>query len=115
MKKFLVIYHAPADSLQQMAEVPQEEQAKGMEAWMHWAQRTGDHLVEMGAPLANGQELGHDGSVENSTREVSGYSILQAESLEAAKALLEGHPHISGWNSDATIEIHETMELPGMN
>jgi hypothetical protein len=28
--------------------------------------------------------------------------------------LLEGHPHISGWHPEATIEIHETMDLPGM-
>ncbi len=28
MKKFIVIYHAPMDTMQQMASVPPEEQAK---------------------------------------------------------------------------------------
>jgi hypothetical protein len=28
--------------------------------------------------------------------------------------LLSGHPHISGWHPEATIEIHEAMMLPDM-
>ena len=81
---------------------------------MQWAQKCGDHLVEMGSPLMNGQQLSPDGSNHESSKNVSGYSILQAENMDAAKALLEGHPHISGWNQDATIEIHESMPIPGM-
>lgn len=114
MKKFLVLYHAPVEALQQTMNVPPEQQAKGMEAWMQWAQKCGDNLVEMGAPLMGGQELRHDGSINNSHKNVSGYSILQAENMDAAKSLMEGHPHISGWHPDATIEIHETMAIPGM-
>ena len=114
MKKFLVLYHAPAESMAQTMNFTPEQQAKGMEAWMQWAQKCGSQLVEMGSPLMNGQQLSADGSVAASHKNVSGYSILEAENLDAAKALLEGHPHISGWNPDATIEVHETMALPGM-
>ena len=49
MKKFIVIYHAPMDAMQQMASVTKEEQAKGMEAWMVWARKCGDKLVDLGA------------------------------------------------------------------
>jgi hypothetical protein len=85
-----------------------------MEAWMQWAQRCGDKLVDMGAPLVNGQQLSNDGSAKNSDKQVCGYSLLQAENMEEAKGLLHGHPHISGWHPDATIEVHETRALPGM-
>jgi len=114
MKKFVVLYHTPKDAMQQTANVTPEQMAKGMEAWMQWAQRCGNHLVDMGAPLMNGQQISPDGSVNESQKNVSGYSILQAENMEEAKALLQGHPHISGWNPDSSIELHESMPLPGM-
>ena len=35
-----------------------------------------------------------------------GYSILQAENMEAAKALLADHPHLA-WSPDCEVEVHE--------
>lgn len=113
MKKFIVIYHAPVDAMKRTAEVSAEDQAKGMEAWMQWSQRCGEKLVDLGAPLMNGQQLNPNGSVAPSSKMVSGYSILQAESMEDAKSLLTNHPHLQ-WNADCVIEVHETMALPGM-
>ncbi len=113
MKNFLVLYHAPAEAMAQTAALTPEQQSKGMEAWMAWSQRVGDRLVDMGSPLMNGKELRGNGSENDSTKNVSGYSLLRAESMEEAQSLLEGHPHL-GWNDQATIEIHETMPLPGM-
>lgn len=113
MKKFIVIYHAPSDAMQQTAGMSKEDQAKGMEGWMQWAQKCGNQLVDMGSPLMNGQALAPDGKSKNSDKNVAGYSILQAESMEKAKALLQGHPHLA-WNADCSIEVHETMPLPGM-
>ena len=62
--------------------------AKGMESWMAWAAKCGDKLVDLGNPLEGGQKLSPDGSSEQSRREVAGYSILQAENIDDAKALL---------------------------
>ena len=114
LKKYLVIYHAPASAREQTANVTPEQMAKGMEAWMMWAKRCGDKLVHLGSPLVNGQKLSPDGSVAGSEKNVSGYSILEAENMDEARELLSGHPHISGWHSEATIEIHESMPIPGM-
>ncbi len=112
MKKFIVLYHAPVDAMKQTAGTTQEEQAKGMEAWMQWAEKCGNKLADLGAPLMNGQQLSPNGKSKNSDKNVVGYSILQAENLEEAKGLLQGHPHLT-WNADCTIEVHETMPLPG--
>ncbi len=113
MKKFIVLYHAPMDAMQQGANQSPEDMAKGMEGWMQWAQRCGDKLVDLGAPLANGQQLSPDGTSKNSDKNVVGYSILQAENIENAKKLLQGHPHLT-WNAACSIEVHETIPLPGM-
>jgi hypothetical protein len=113
MKKFIVLYHAPMNAVMQTANTTPEEQAKGMEGWMQWAQKCGDKLVDLGAPLMNGVELLPGGKSKNSSKNVTGYSILQADNMEEAKKLLQGHPHL-GWNAECSIEVHETMPLPGM-
>ncbi|MCX6351259.1 MAG: YciI family protein [Bacteroidetes bacterium] len=113
MKKFIVIYHASDDAVKQMASVSPEDQAKGMEGWMTWAQRCGNQLVDMGSPLMGGQALSPDGTSTNSNKSVTGYSILEAENMDDAKALLKGHPHISH-GAECSIEVHETLPIPGM-
>ncbi|MEO8413330.1 MAG: hypothetical protein ABI472_06705 [Ginsengibacter sp.] len=113
-KTFLVIYHAPFDAMNETANVSPEQQAAGMALWEAWAQRCGIKLRDMGAPLMNGKRLAAGNAPTPSTREVAGYSLLTAEDWDDVMSLLEGHPHISGWNPDATIEIHETIEIPGM-
>ena len=111
MKEFIVTYHAPAELMKSTNSTP-EEMKKGMEAWMVWAEKCGDKLVSMGAPLMGGIKLSPDGSSTASNKNVVGYSILQAENMDDAKALMDGHPHL-GWNAACDIEIHETMPLPG--
>ena len=110
MKKFLVIYHATASAREQTASFSAEEMKKGMESWMEWAERTGSSLVDFGSPVMGGQKLSKSGS-SPSDKEVIGYSILQAEDMEAAKALLEGHPHLE-WTAGCEIEVHESMPPP---
>src|SRR6185369_17459225 len=109
MKKFLVTYHVPGEAMAQTANATPEQQAEGMKAWMDWSQRVGDKLVDMGMPLTNGTEIHPGDKAETSNRNFSGYSIIQANDLEEAKSLMNGHPHINGWSKDASIEISETM------
>ena len=112
MKRYVVIYHAPAELLERTASASPEEMEKGMEPWMAWAAKCGNKLVDLGMPLTNGQKLFPDGKSTGSTREVCGYSVLQAESMEEAKSLLQGHPHLQ-WDGACEIEVHEAMPLPG--
>ena len=90
MKKFIVIYYAPADLMESVKDMSPEEKKKGMEPWMVWAERCGSGLVDLGAPLGNGQKVTKSGSTP-SERQVVGYSILQAEDMESAKEMLQGH------------------------
>ena len=110
MKKFIVIYHAPASFAEQAAQASSEDMQKGMEQWMAWAAKTGDALVDFGTPLAGGQRLSKSGN-SPSDKGVAGYSILQAEDMQGATALLEGHPHLE-WGAGCEIEVHESMPPP---
>jgi len=113
MKNYVVIYHVPAEMLAAAPQQSQEEMAESMKPWMVWAEKCGEQLVDMGSPLAGGMRLSPDGSSAPSTQDVAGYSILKANSMEEAKSLLKGHPHLA-WGGGCKIEVHEAMPLPGM-
>ena len=113
-KTFLIIYHAPLEAIAQTADLNPEQQAASMALWQEWAERCGIKLLDMGSPLMNGRRIGSEGEPTASTKEVAGYSLLSAEDWDDVMTLLEGHPHISGWHPGATIEIHETIAMPGM-
>jgi len=107
MKKFIVIYHAPLSVLAKWQSMKPEEHKKGMEEWMVWAKKCGSALIDMGAPLSNGQKLSESGG-SPSKKDVVGYSILQANSMDEAKKLLMDHPHLKQANG-CDIEVYETM------
>ena len=81
-----------------------------MNAWMKWAKKCGDQLVEMGAPLMGGVNLKVTGSAVPSKWKVTGYSILQAESMAAAKKLLKGHPHLAS-SKGCEIEVYKAISM----
>ena len=113
MKKFMVLYMAnAADFEKMMKESTPEQQKKGMEGWMKWM---GDHkasLVDGGAPLGKTKRVDAKG-VSDAKNGIGGYSIVQAESADAATKIVgKGQPHLQ--MPGTWIEIVEIMPLPGM-
>jgi hypothetical protein len=111
MKKFMVVYTATKEAVEQTKNMPPEEMKKGMDGWMKWAEKCGTGLVDMGTPLGNGQKVTKEGSNASQSK-IMGYSILQAEDLEKAKEMLKEHPHLA-WNAGCEIELFECMPMPG--
>jgi hypothetical protein len=111
MGKYVFIYHAPM-SPADAAPPAQEDIDASMGQWMAWAGRVGDRMVDFGTPLANGVRVTTDG-VSPSTREVAGYSIIEADDLDAALELAKGHPHLD-MPGGCEIEVHEAQAVPGM-
>lgn len=112
MTKFIVTYLAPIDATWKTAESSPEDMEKSMEAWMRWAEKCGNKLVDMGTPLGNGMSLSPGGGSVSSESKIIGYSILQADSMEDARELLKEHPHLD-WNAECKIEVHESLAMPG--
>lgn len=111
MKKFVVLYVAQQSAQAQMAESSPEAAQEGMKAWMEWAGRAGDGIVDMGSPLGAGTEITATGAAE-APAGVAGYGIIQADDLAGAQALLDGHHHLM--MPGASIQVYETLDLPGM-
>jgi hypothetical protein len=111
MKKFLVLYRSSVSAADQMANATPEQAKAGMDAWMSWANRAGSAIVDLGSPVGASVAVGSGGG-GRADGHVGGFSILQAESLEAVKSLLVGHPHLM--MPGGSIEVHEFLQLPGM-
>ncbi|MDR0300497.1 MAG: YciI family protein [Streptococcaceae bacterium] len=104
MKKFMFIYRADMKTAAEMgANMTPEDMEKMNQAWMAWGGKVGAALLDFGNPT-----MPTEFAVDQT---VGGYSILEAESAEAAHALTEGHPHIAMGGS---IDIYEIMPTPGM-
>lgn len=109
MAKYMILYCSPTSVQEMMGNASPEQMKEGMDAWMAWAGKAGDTLVDLGSPVAHASHTGpgtHPGA-----EEVCGYSILQADSREAVDAILDGHPHLVPGNS---IEVFEMVTPPGM-
>lgn len=111
MPKYVVLYNAPVSASEQMENNDPEMAAAAMQAWNDWSSRAGSGVVDLGMPLGNGRRVTVDGAGAVDT-EVAGYSILQADDVDSAVALLDGHPHLQMPGS--SIEVHEAIEVPGM-
>lgn len=107
MKKFMILYLAPVTAEQQMNVSP-EEMKKGMEPWLAWFNKYDKAIVDGGTPLVNGMHFTKNGSSKGQTQ-VNGYSVVQAEDIEAVKAMLAGHPHFM--MPEASVEVFEMMPM----
>jgi len=112
MSKFFALYMAPVSSIEQMMKNSTPEQMKaGMEAWRKWMSSRQGALVDMGAPLGKTKRVSASG-VSDVRNEVTGYTIVWADSHEAAARLFEGHPHLQV--PGAYIEILSVTPIPDM-
>jgi hypothetical protein len=109
MTKFMVLYRSSTSARDQMASATPEQMKAGMEAWMQWAGKAGEAVVDLGAPLA---PAAHAGPGSSDAGEISGYSIMQADSAEVLGGVLDGHPHLSMPGN--SIEVLEMLSMPGM-
>ena len=110
--KFIALYLAPTPAIDEMMAKSTPEQMKaGMEAWMTWMKDHQDALVEFGAPLGKNKRVTGEGiaSVRN---EVTGYTIVWADSQDEAAELFEEHPHLQ--IPGAYIDVLPVMPIPGM-
>ena len=106
MKKFLVLYRSNTSTSERMAKATPEQNQAVMAAWRAWSQRAAGSLVELGAPLGVPTVL--QGSAAPGF--VGGFSIVQADSAEAAKKIFDGHPHFE--DPANSIELLEHLPMP---
>jgi hypothetical protein len=104
MPQYIFTYHGGKQP------ATQEEGQKSMEEWKAWAANLGPALVNPGTPVGSTKVLTKDGVSENpSPHPIMGFSILEADSMEAALDLLRDCPHFI---YEGTLEVSEMMQIP---
>ena len=86
-----------------------EQMQSGMDMWMKWSSKAGNAVVDLGTPLGKGKVVTKSG-VSDAPIGVSGYSIIQAESIEALLPLLKDHPHFMSTGM-VSIEAYECTPI----
>ena len=84
------------------------EQATVMEAWNTWMATLGPALKDGRNPFTPGaaKTITADGAIRDGDGSASGYSIINADSLDAAADLAKGCPVLQG---GASITVYETF------
>ena len=77
-----------------------------MAAWGKWFESVAPHTADQGGFHGGAREISHSGTQDLAMGpdSITGYSIINAESLEQAEALAAGNPFI------ASIRIYEIVE-----
>lgn len=105
MSKFLVLYRAPVAVLDEWMQKPEEErkseETKMMEDWNAWMAVNGNSVLETSGAGKTKRvtALG----VEDTRNDIMLYSVVEAETHDAAAALFTGHTHFQ--IPEASIEI----------
>ena len=112
--KFLVLYKAPTHVLdawmQKPAEKRKEMESKMGAEWNAWLKEHADKVKETYG--AGKTKLVNEGGASDSRNDIMMYSVIEADSQEAAAKLFENHTHLQ--IPEATIEIMAANPLPGM-
>jgi hypothetical protein len=100
MPTFLLAYHGG-----RMAETD-DEQEQVMNDWIAWFGAVGEAMKDPGMPVIRARTIGDDGEISDGGGDnpVSGYSVLEADSLDAAVEAAKGCPVLK---SGGSIEVAE--------
>ena len=102
MPKFLLAYHGGS-----MPETP-EEGEKVMKQWMDWLGGMGAAAIDPGNPVGMSKTVSASGVEDNGgSNPLSGYSIVEASSMDAAIEMAKGCPILP----DGTVEVAEIHEV----
>jgi len=116
MKKFLAIYTGTAAGRERWNALSDSErkqrEGQGMKAWGAWGQEHQSDTVENGGPLGKTKRIDQSG-VSDVRNAMAAYTVVQADSHEAAAKMFEGHPHFTIFPGDG-VEVMEVLPIPSM-
>ena len=84
---------------------------EGIAAWKAWAEKHQAAIVGMGGPLGKTKKISELG-IEDISNMLSAYTIVRAESHEAAARMFEKHPHFTNFPGDS-VEVMPVLPIPG--
>jgi hypothetical protein len=115
MKKYCAIYFGTQAGMEKWKKLDdatrKQREQQGMKAWGDWATKNKAAIVDQGSPLGKTKRADASG-IKDTKNDIAAWTIVQAESHEAAAKLFENHPHFTIFPGEA-IEIMECLPIPG--
>ena len=116
MKKFMAVFTGSPGAFENYAKRFKSEDErkandrKGLEAWHQWVDDHKRSITDGGGPLGKTKRVTKDG-IADVRNNLAGYTIIEAESQEAAAKLFMNHPHFAIFPGDG-VEIMEIQPIP---
>ena len=109
MKKYVAVYMAPHEALDQLMKTTTPEQSKQMmDSWNAWIETHKASFIDVGSPLGKNMRVSKDG-ISPARNDINGYSVVQAESLEEAAKIFQDNPQLQ--MSGSYIDVLEWVEM----
>lgn len=104
MTKYILAYHGGGTP------ATPEEGAKVMEAWNNWYGAISDKLADGGSAFGKSMTVNSDGSISQGggANPLSGYTVINADSYDAANAIARGSPILA---AGGTVEVCEFIDM----
>lgn len=102
MAKYLLLYHGGSQPSSP------EEGAQVMKAWTDWFGTLGAAVLDGGDPTGPTRKIS-GGSVSDDPDGATGYSLISADSFDAAVELAKGCPHLGAGGSVSVAEALPVM------
>ncbi|MES2218281.1 MAG: hypothetical protein V4501_07710 [Pseudomonadota bacterium] len=115
MKKFLAIFLGSATDtamknwLALDPEIRREKEKSGISAWKNWVNKN-DNIIDGGSPIGKTKRVDASG-ISDTKNLITGYTIVEAESQEAAAKLFVDHPHFTMFPGES-VEVMECLPIP---
>ena len=87
------------------------KQEAGRAAWGAWMQKHQSAISSVGGPLGKTKKVSQ-GGIEDTSNGMGAFTIVRADSHQAAAKLFDKHPHFSIFPGDG-VEIMPVLPIPG--
>lgn len=87
------------------------KEREGVAAWKAWVEKHRDAIVAMGGPLGKTKKVTQHG-IDDTSNHMGAFTVVRAESHEAAAKLFEKHPHFTIFPGES-VEIMPVLPIPG--
>ena len=89
----------------------QQKTQQGIALWGAWVEKHRASIVTMGGPLGKTSKISANG-IEDIGNAMTAFTVVQAESREAAAKLFQNHPHFAHFPGES-IEVMPVLPIPG--